>query len=228
MFSLVFPSISSPLLASYPRSGTNWIRYFIEQVTNRPTPGQFRCVSGTDYVIDRAHKAYPVLHKYRRVILVVRDYKECFLRNNKTHWLATNDVDLFLEDSTTPQPCFWYIKNIEAFDRYRHPKILVYFEDLMRRPETELLKIGSFLDFPRESVIQFLDGLEDHFKASLNLYNTGNSSQKLTYNMNLKAHCEALLCKEQVQEFDDYFLNKYPVLSKTYLLPYHYKFTNNG
>ena len=100
-----FAKYDAPLLASYSRSGTNWLRYFIETISNRPTPGHLRSVFGTDYIVDRAHRAYPVLHKYEKVILVVRDYKKCMLRNYKDHWLACKNVGQFLEDSSVEQPC---------------------------------------------------------------------------------------------------------------------------
>lgn len=175
-----FSKYELPLLASYSRSGTNWIRYFIETITHRPTPGQFRCVSGTDYVVDRAHRAYPVLHKYERVILVVRDYRECLLRHNKNHWRATKDVKSFLEDSKLKQPCCWYIENIKAFDSFQYPKLLIYYEDVIRSPETEFAKIGRFLDFPEKDVCEFLNNLEEHFKKSVSAYTAGGHSSKTT------------------------------------------------
>ena len=55
-----------PLLVSYPRSGTNWIRYIIESLSGKPTPGQERVHTGTDYVMDTAHKGYPVIHRYNK------------------------------------------------------------------------------------------------------------------------------------------------------------------
>jgi len=223
-----FSRYELPLLASYSRSGTNWMRYFIETVTNRPTPGQFRCVSGTDYVVDRAHRAFPVLHKYERVLLVVRGYKECLLRHNKDYWFAAKGVQAFLEDSRYEQPCAWYIENIKAFDGLQCPKLLIYYEDLMSSPHTEFKKIGAFLKFPEEGVGDFLDNLEGHFKESVFAYTAGGHSSETTQNRGLRTHAEALLTDEQQREFDDYFLNRYPELARTYLKRYHYCFQGGG
>jgi len=219
-----FSKFDLPLLASYSRSGTNWIRYFIETITNRPTPGQFRCVAGTDYVIDRAHCAFPVLHKYRSVLLIIRDYKECLLRHHKNHWLATKDVKAFMESTRVKQPCGWYMENIKAFDNFQQPKLLIYYEDLISSPETELVKIGNFLGFPEKKVADFLNTIEEHFKRSVTAYTSLGHTSETTQNKDLEAHAKALLTKEQQQEFDDYFLTKYPALAQTYLKRYHYKF----
>jgi len=222
-----FSRFEVPLLASYSRSGTNWLRYFIETITNRPTPGQFRCVAGTDYVIDRAHRAYPVLDKYKSVLLIVRDYKECLLRHNKDHWLATKNVKSFMENSRIRQPCWWYMENIRAFDRFQKPKLLIYYEDLMNSPETELVKIGNFLGFPEPSVSDFLNHIEEHFKKSVTAYTSTGHTSETTQNKDLEAHARALLTIEQQHEFDDYLLNKDSELAQTYLSRYHYKLKDN-
>jgi hypothetical protein len=54
------------LFISYSRNGTNWIRYIIEYLSGKPTLGQERVHTGTDYVMDTAHKGYPVIHRYNK------------------------------------------------------------------------------------------------------------------------------------------------------------------
>ena len=134
-----------PLLASYSRSGTNWIRYFIATCTGRPTPGQTRLLSGDDYIIDQAHCTYPRVHKYSNVILVIRDYRECLLRHNKDHWKPGMDITQFLKDQPLDQPCAWNFKTIQAFDQFSRDKLLLYYEDIINAPETEFRRLGSFL-----------------------------------------------------------------------------------
>ena len=87
-----------PLLASYPRSGTNWIRYIVESISGLPTPGEHRLLSGTNYCIDRAHCAYPIISSYKKVVLVLRDYRECILRHHKESWINYTDVLSLLSD----------------------------------------------------------------------------------------------------------------------------------
>src|SRR5262245_8663748 len=46
-----------PVLVSFPKSGSNWVRYCIEHFSGRPTPGSKRqlLVSEGELVIDRTH-----------------------------------------------------------------------------------------------------------------------------------------------------------------------------
>ena len=102
-----------PLLVSYPRSGTNWIRYIIESITSKPTPGQTRLHTGTDYYIDRAHQAYDVMHRYRKVLMVIRDYREAIIRHHTECWQATHNVCTFLDNESIKDPPQWYIRNLQ-------------------------------------------------------------------------------------------------------------------
>jgi hypothetical protein len=80
-----FSRFDLPLRVTYPRSGTNWIRFFLEICSNKPTPGDTRYHTGEDYLIDRAHCGYPIMNKYNKVILILRNYKECLIREKKAN-----------------------------------------------------------------------------------------------------------------------------------------------
>jgi len=215
-----FPRFDLPLLATYSRRGTNWVRYFLEVCSNQPTPGQTRYVEGTDYFIDRAHCAYPVLHKYSKVILLLRDFKECLLRHNKDEWLSLNNVEQFLDAQDFQQPCEWYIKNIEAFDNFKGPKLLLYYEDLMQSPANEFTKLAVFLSLSEEVVSRFIDNIDKHFHASVAAYTAGGHASETAKTKDLQAHARKLLTDEQKNEFDRYYLRKYPSLTQEYLKRY--------
>ena len=214
-----------PILVSYSRSGTNWIRYFIEYCSRQPTPGQTRLFEGTNYIIDRAHCAFPVLHRYARAILVIRDYRECLLRHNRPSWLATRNVSTFLEDESLKQPCSWYIRNIEAVDAFNGEKLVLYYEDLMTAPEDPFRKLGAFLGFPETTVTDFVEHIDDHFRASVKLYTSVSHASHTSSTRSTNAHAKALLSDAQVVEFDDYFREHYPELAQKYLRRY---FTPQG
>ena len=76
-----------PVLVTYPRSGTNWIRYIIESLTDKPSPGKSRKKKGSDYGIDRAHAIKKYGKHYSKMILVLRDYRECLIRHNSELFL---------------------------------------------------------------------------------------------------------------------------------------------
>lgn len=93
---VAWSDFGTPLLASYSRSGTNWIRYVVETISGRPTPGQTRVVDGDDYIMDRSHSAFAVLHFHSKVILLIRDYRECMIRHHDKEWSADDRVEAFL------------------------------------------------------------------------------------------------------------------------------------
>ncbi|VEP15951.1 hypothetical protein H1P_390019 [Hyella patelloides LEGE 07179] len=211
-----------PLLASYSRSGTNWIRYIVESLSNRPTPGQTRLVEGNDYVIDRSHQAYLVMHKHEAVILVVRDYRECLLRHHKQLWEKYQDVAAFLNEKNVPQAPIWYIKNIEAFERFDGKKLLVYYEDLMLEPKITIENIAEFLSFDPNRVKDFIDKLDYHFQNSVSSYTLGGygHASVTTSTKSLDHHSKSNLTPKQILEFDDFYFSNFPHLSQKYLSRY--------
>ncbi len=103
-----FQRTDLPLLITYSRSGTNWIRYIVEFLTGRPTPGHRRLHGGDDFAIDRAHQGYRVAAEYERIILVIRVYKESLIRHYIDEWreqgAEQSDVVGFLEGRSGRQP----------------------------------------------------------------------------------------------------------------------------
>jgi len=60
--------------------------------------------------------------------------------------------------------------NIEYFVSYQGPKLLVYYEELMKYPEKVILKISSFLGHGQPE--QFMKNYDEHFKTSIGAYRT--------------------------------------------------------
>ncbi len=215
-----------PLLITYSRSGTNWLRYVIELLTGRPTPGHKRLHGGEDYVIDRAHQGYRVAHEYERIILVIRNYKESLIRHYIDEWKDSNerrdtlDVVGFLESKSGRQPPGWFIKNIKAYDAFGGDKLLLYYEDLMTDPETELRKLIEFLDLPRDGVDDFFANLEEHKQKSVNLYRENQKSYTEGDASKLSYHSDSLLSDEEKRAFDAYYIERYPELFERYLKRY--------
>ena len=162
-----------PLLASYSRSGTNWIRYFIENTSGHPTPGQMRLIQGDNFWIDRAHCAYPIMKLYKKVVLVIRDYRECILRHHEHVWPNYSDVVTFLTDERLAQPASWYIKNLEAFDLFQGNKHIVYYEDLLVNPQKEFAELAIFLRLDPQATRIFLGDLDANFRKSVQAYTKG-------------------------------------------------------
>ena len=135
-----------PIVISYSRSGMNWLRYAMEFLTNRPTPGCLRLIGEGDFLFDRAHKGFISIHNYQKAIILLRDYKECLLRQLTLEWEQSKNVVDFLADKSFIQPPYWYIKNLQAYHNFQGEKTLVYYEDLVVNPVKELEKIIDFMD----------------------------------------------------------------------------------
>lgn len=215
-----------PLLITYSRSGTNWLRYVIELLTGQPTPGHQRLHGGEDYAIDRAHQGYRVASEYQRIVLVVRNYKESLIRHYIDDWQAgvdgtrRMDVTAFLEDRSGKQPPEWFIENIRAYDEFLGDKLLLYYEDLMTEPEGELRRLIEFLDLPRDGVEDLFADLEEHRRRSVGLYRQNQESYTEGAADKLNHHSEALLSGDEQRAFDRYYAERHPELFQRYLSRY--------
>jgi sulfotransferase family protein len=211
-----------PLLITYPRSGTNWLRYIIEYVSDRPTPGAVRLINGDNYLIDRAHKGFEVIDNYKKVLLVIRDYRECLIRHNQAFWEKHNDVEELLSNQTIAQPASWYINNIIEFDKYSGEKILIYYEDLITYPEKEIKRIFEFLNIENEKLVYLLNNIDKIKKASIDSYTKNNLHSSITKgeSNNLSYHANENLTEQQQNKFCQFYKNNYYKIYEKYLSRY--------
>ncbi len=191
-----------PVLVSYPRSGTNWLRYIIESLTQQATPGKLRLIRGGQFAVDRAHSIKGSEKKYTSMILVLRDYRECMLRHHEVLWRTYLDVGRFLREQDVESPPLWYIENIRLFHQFQGRKILLYYEDLVADPSPSIRKLGEFLELSQERVLDFIENLTVHQQQSVQLYNQSHRSDTLGKTDKLKKHTEDHLSFNQEREFD--------------------------
>ena len=118
-----------PLVLSYPRSGMNWLRHCVERMSGLRTPGpDLGLVDSETYAFCRIHnilrgqhKASPRGSSWEKVCLILRDYRENYVRTpllqrrRYTTWKAWNYTS--------------YAENIRYFDQFDGPKLLVRYED---------------------------------------------------------------------------------------------------
>ncbi|MDW8126043.1 MAG: hypothetical protein RMJ04_14835 [Geminicoccaceae bacterium] len=183
------------LLCSFPKSGSNWVRYCIEYFSGRPTPGSERklLVHQGEPIIDRTH----FLDKRDRPLLRAhcagraetaeepghRAFARRWLKQLKKEWeirhlvrsrrvllLVRNPFDLYVRvRALRPQALAGFASNIAIFDRCRREKLLVYYEDLLRGT-AEIGRILAFIGVPHD-LARF--DLETHRRRSLELYARG-------------------------------------------------------
>jgi len=155
------------IIVSYPRSGLNWLRYCIEFFSGVRTPGKPLIVEQGKTIISRTHDvrgntrngspdcwrtlyAAQGLPFFKKVILLLRDFRECYLGE------VSSDLDL-LET---------YTENINAYDAFSGKKMVVYYEDMID-DFSEVSRILDFIGIPHNP--QTFD-LKFHQRKSLLIY----------------------------------------------------------
>jgi len=188
-------SADKVLLLSFPKSGSNWVRYCVEHFSGRRTPGKARrnvLVKDGPTVFDRMHFV-DKRHRNRFMHARARQGLEDYAHADKTGlhgWLSTWRKDrrvrqvterrllLLLRSHyesfgrnrlTAPEDMTGYLGNIQAFEACRRDKLLIYYHDLI----SDMSAMGRILDFLE--IPHDLTGfdVEQHRKRSLELYARG-------------------------------------------------------
>jgi len=211
------------LLLSYPRSGSNWVRYCLEFLTKRPTVGPDNTITplnqpfgsrlelgvnlDQNYLLYRTHNLIKVK---KPMILLIRNYKECVLRGFCMSKNLNTSKALGVAKSHSPI----FERNLRTFNNWSEDKIVVYYEDLILNPEDTLKGILSFVGYGEEHLSDFLKNLEQHRAASLNEYSIsqggcGTSGDKSTFNFYSNQFDKSFLCEidkifEKIEFFSDH------------------------
>ncbi len=191
------------LLVSFPKSGSNWLRYCIEHFSGMRTPGTVRrlLVHDGPTIIERRHFLDPGGHRLlrshslpiksgrrrraRRWRPALIDWALSFRKRRRVRgFLEDRRVILILRNpfalysrvrATAPEAMSGYVSNIELFERCRRDKLLVYYEDLVRDPA----QISAILEFI--GIAHDMSGFEmhEHTARSLAFYNKGADQSRL-------------------------------------------------
>ena len=160
---------------SYPRSGQNWVRYILTQLGVDCT-----YTHDTDQVADDTN-----------LILLLRNYKECILRNNMEGFEANNVILPRLPYYSREQSwlmlgvCYQssYLADVKEFDQHTGGKHLLYYEDLITDPVPTINKLSLFLGVNADD---FLANLDVHIQQSLRIYSV--KSKSFTSGLKSKYH----------------------------------------
>ncbi len=143
-------------LLSYPRSGRNLLSHMLGKIgvsvfaTHRTIIWQEWPLKETD-----------------KLILLIRDYKECIPRHLYTEKMVSVEMisKMFGREFGIRDRASQYFENIVLFDVCPVPKYLIYYEDIMTHGKKEFKKLAEWIG-------KDCNGLpwEKEFKTSLKKY----------------------------------------------------------
>jgi|GEM_PF-1172199 len=181
------------LLASFPKSGSNWVRYCLEHFSGLRTPGSVRQLLVMDgpTVIDRRHflrkgdreyfkanivRTKPKIDRASPSILRSPAWFRSLRRVDKVQRIVRERRVLLILRSpfalyrrvgaVSPAAMRGYLGNIDVFDHCQRDKLLVYYEDLIR-DFSEMERILKFVGIPYD-LADF--NIAEHRLRSLQLY----------------------------------------------------------
>lgn len=197
---------------SYPRSGATWVRYCARTMLGIPLNmgGHDDYKTPVEYIKMHYPPTQFPKHKIRGLVLCIRDYKECFVRQ---YIKALDKLDLVENFSTGDMALY---KNIKYFDQFSGEKILFYYEDFIDNPRAMIIPLANFLDVDPKP---FLDNLDEHIAKSIISYET-HIDPSMTKGLKAKHH-QLKLTPKQREEMDRIAEDEDPHLFSQYLE--HYK-----
>lgn len=189
---------------SYPRSGNTWVRYFLEFLSKKPTKGYDNKIDGcptmkanvgVDFskqpIAYKSHKIYN-LKENEKMICIVRDYKETLPRHAKAggHNTPRKMKAHFIQQTEGRSNAdVDYMDVIETYDISPvNRKLLVYYEDLLTYPRSEIKRIIDFLNINDKYLSDFMKDYERHKNNSIKAYAPGS----YTKGSNFKFHSSTL------------------------------------
>lgn len=206
-------------LLSYPRSGNHWVRFIIEFLTGRPSLG---CKTSEDkdkpiyqtnfnggYKPIKIEDTSPIIRKSHspgeimdcdKLIVIVREYKECIIRHNSGR-ITKKDIDV-------------YYNIIKFYDEFNGDKLLIKYNDLLNNNENVAQNIFEFLECDnRNKLKEFLNNVDVYRIMNRNV--TGRFWQGSISGDDLNFH-KSKFHDIDYEKFDQYVDEKYKELKNRY------------
>ncbi|MEA5532393.1 hypothetical protein [Crocosphaera sp. XPORK-15E] len=213
------------IIVSYPASGFNWVRYCIEYFTGLRTAGKTKLIEDGELAVYRTHYVkyaaevdscfcpfYDDQGKplHRKVVLILRDYRESFIRAAK----GKDITDLSVEKIRSGDVFEFeeYFENLKAYDEFSGKKLLVYYPEIVS-DLSGITKILDFLELPYD--LSNFD-LEYHRQQSIKIYDTQHTSHTQNNIYDFSFH-QNEADPEIIKAIDEFFSKNYGDLINRYL-----------
>ncbi len=197
------------LSLSFPRCGANWLKYIVETIKSD-------CEYTKIHRLPLYQQAAVPSHDKKKIIVIVRDYKECIPRHmtvDKHRLGVVIEAMRKMRGLTATQNPLSYIHPLAVYDKWLEKnRLLIYYEDLMTGPEKQIKRIGAFVE---ADTSEFIDSYESHRLTSLKSY-----SDPQTKGEKLKFH-RTIFSRKESFYIDDMFLRSEKCKQyKKYLMRY--------
>lgn len=165
--------MTDTFIISFPHSGSHWLRYIIEYLSDQSTCGKYidrgiwkPIINNNDPIcyFDHQMKSEDV-DKYK-LIYLVRDYKECFISLSKN---AIEQISILELETLYKGYMIRWTSMFKLFKEWKPPKLLIRYEDLILKPEYIIKELCEFLNKGEDKIKKFLSNYDEHKDKSLNI-----------------------------------------------------------
>lgn len=213
-------------LLSYPRSGSTWVRYIIEFFSGRPTEGMSPKdnyiskrigdleTSGKPIIYKKHHMTANPHKEDEKLIVLIRNPVEAITR----HRLGKIDAQQFWEDTSNVEAKIDYIFILGVFEKWKGPKLLVYYEDLMSDPKKQISRMLDFLDINQDKLDDFITNIDTHVNNGVSAYSSHDQGSVTKGKDSL--HHSKKIGKHLSEFLLMYLRDRYPTIFGKYLSRY--------
>lgn len=224
------------LVLTYLHSGTNWTMsvvqimnqnpiYMLDYLRHGDTREQWNH-SGVevDYTKSRlcfTHESYIIpkgLDPSRNKLLVVlRNYKECLVQT--LQWTPSEFLNGITKDHRDYKI---YIDNLYYYDEWGDPstKLLIFYEDLISDPATQITRIAKFFDIEDSKVEEFMENYDYWREVVYQGYARQHIHDPPTSGGNKKVYHSKDFPLEILREADHHIKERHPMIWDKYLSRY--------
>ena len=212
-------------LMGYPRSGNHWIRFCLENLLSSADALNQESSRYTYWGHNpRRLRLYRADQEKDYLIVIVRNYRECMMRHHNNRddrmldFMRFEDSNLNRMEQLFEANRNGYILTLKCYEAW-NPKnrFMVYYEDLINDPETNLKSLMRFLGQDEALVDAFMIDFEAKRDESYKRYINPQSRYS-----NLIYHT-SLMREENILECDEFMRTKYPDYWEKYLSRFAYQ-----
>ena len=224
-------------LLSFPRSGNTWVRYCVEYLTKYPTtscqssiyPEEWpialkernslnSLINGIEgvkeenpHILVKKHTIFSTEINNYPIILLIRNYKECLIRNYGVN-RAREYIFSNVQDENTS-----YLDMLKYFDKWENNKILFYYEDILLNPKSFIFSLSNFFRISDKKLIRdFIENIDFHKSIGIKCYQninqnsiTKGNKNKTIFHSNVLSIKEKIKWDNEIEKKDPYLFNKY-------------------